>query len=316
LTCFAICYGAFDKDKPAATTSLRNSNPEILANWSALESSIDNEHAFSTGGTQDGDHTQGSARCFSQASAPATRVDGNNFESADLGSLWVDTDDNALYILTATVPTWTSTSDSIIETLLASSRIFLDTLGVTGDFDVNTDKFNVDAATGNTTAAGTLEATGLTTVADGSLTKTSAAPTTDAMIANKKYVDDSGLTLAVSQGNATGQSTSTLLDWKTEKTVDFTAVSGRKVLITCVMGIRLADGSADFRITIDGSPITNWSLGGEVSTTIDSSTSFSWVDTATGSSRTYDLDFTAGQSGRTVTSIDKSMITVTEFLTP
>jgi len=43
---------------------------------------------------------------------------------------------------------------------------------------------------GNLTVTGTLEATGLTTVADGSVTKTSAAPTTDAMIANKKYVDD------------------------------------------------------------------------------------------------------------------------------
>ncbi len=34
------------------------------------------------------------------------------------------------------------------------------------------------------------ESTGIATLADGSLMKTSAAPTTDAMIANKKYVDD------------------------------------------------------------------------------------------------------------------------------
>ena len=47
-----------------------------------------------------------------------------------------------------------------------------------------------DLTVNNATMAGTLEATGLTTVADGSLTKTTAAPTTDAMIANKKYVDD------------------------------------------------------------------------------------------------------------------------------
>ena len=41
-------------------------------------------------------------------------------------------------------------------------------------------------------AATTFESTGIATLADGSLLKTSAAPTTDAMIANKKYVDDRG----------------------------------------------------------------------------------------------------------------------------
>jgi len=41
-----------------------------------------------------------------------------------------------------------------------------------------------------TTVSQTFESTGVATLADGSLLKTSAAPTTDAMIANKKYVDD------------------------------------------------------------------------------------------------------------------------------
>jgi hypothetical protein len=183
---------AFNKDIPTAGTSLRNSNPQILANQSQLQTAINNEHIFSgtSAGTQTGDHTQGSARCFSQAGAPATRIDGNGFLSTDLGSLWVDTDDNAVYILTATTPTWTPVSTEIIATLLAAARVFGDTLGVTGDFAVNTNKFNVTATNGNTTAAGTLEATGLTTVADGSLTKTTAAPSADAEIANKKYVDD------------------------------------------------------------------------------------------------------------------------------
>ena len=42
----------------------------------------------------------------------------------------------------------------------------------------------------NVLFAGTFESTGIATLADASLLKTSAAPTTDAMIANKKYVDD------------------------------------------------------------------------------------------------------------------------------
>lgn len=70
------------------------------------------------------------------------------------------------------------------------------TIAGSGDFAVNTSKFKVTAASGNTVVAGTLdvagtfESTGVATLGDGSLLKTSAAPTTDAMIANKKYVDD------------------------------------------------------------------------------------------------------------------------------
>ena len=44
--------------------------------------------------------------------------------------------------------------------------------------------------TGNGTIGGTLGVTGVATVAKGSLLASSDAPTTDAMIANKKYVDD------------------------------------------------------------------------------------------------------------------------------
>lgn len=66
----------------------------------------------------------------------------------------------------------------------------------TGNFTLNTNKFTIDAATGNVVVAGTLdvagaaEITGVATLGDASLLKTSAAPSTDAMIANKKYVDD------------------------------------------------------------------------------------------------------------------------------
>jgi microcystin-dependent protein len=49
---------SFDKTKPAATTTLRASNPEILANWVALESAIDQDHDFATGGAQTGKHNK------------------------------------------------------------------------------------------------------------------------------------------------------------------------------------------------------------------------------------------------------------------
>ncbi len=143
-----LFMGAFDKDKPSASTSLRASNPEMLANQAQLQTAINNEHIFSgtSAGTQTGDHTQGSARCFSQAGAPATRIDGAGFLSTDLGSLWIDTDDNAMYILTATAPTWTLISTEVIATLLAANRIFAGTLDVLGDFEVGTgSKFTVAA---------------------------------------------------------------------------------------------------------------------------------------------------------------------------
>lgn len=155
-----LFMGAWNKDKPSSSTSLRSSNPEILANWSALETSFGNEHEFSTGGTNSGDHTQGSARSFSQATAPATQIDGGAFASTDLGSLWVDTDDNAFYMLTATTPTWTPVSTEVIATMLGSARVFGSTLGVTGNFAVNTNKFTVAAATGNAAGAGTLDVAG------------------------------------------------------------------------------------------------------------------------------------------------------------
>jgi len=67
----------------------------------------------------------------------------------------------------------------------------MDLLGsATSDITINTNKFTVAGATGNTLVAGTLDAIGVATLGDASLLKTSAAPTTNAMIANKKYVDD------------------------------------------------------------------------------------------------------------------------------
>jgi len=70
------------------------------------------------------------------------------------------------------------------------------TITGSGNLTINTDKFTVTAASGNTLVAGTLdvtgaaEITGVATLGDASLLKTSAAPTTDAMIVNMKYVDD------------------------------------------------------------------------------------------------------------------------------
>lgn len=187
---------AWSKNKPASTTSLAASNPQMLANNDALEIALNREHEFSTGGTvaDQVHHKKGSARCFIQASAPTVRRDTNAFTAEDNGSLWIDTDSspvNQFNVLTAFAgPTWTPISTEVIAVLLAANRVFAGTLGVTGDFAVNTDKFTVAGATGNTLVAGTFDSTGIATLADASLLKTTAAPGADAQIANKKYVDD------------------------------------------------------------------------------------------------------------------------------
>jgi len=51
-----LSMAAWDKDKPSSSTSLRNSNPEILANWSALETSFGAFHEYSTGGSNTGEN--------------------------------------------------------------------------------------------------------------------------------------------------------------------------------------------------------------------------------------------------------------------
>ena len=64
-------------------------------------------HTFPTDSNSGAYHSQGSAVPFYQSSAPATRADSSAFAAADLGRLWVDSDDQRVYMLTATTPSWT-----------------------------------------------------------------------------------------------------------------------------------------------------------------------------------------------------------------
>lgn len=196
---------AFDKDKPAASTSLRNSNPQILANWSALEAALNREHEFSTGGTvaDQAHHKRGSARAFFQDAEPTTRVDGTTFTSEDLGSLWFDSNsspDNQFKVLTATTPTWTPVSTEIIAVLVAQintwaavqtfSEIPVFTKGLYANNSFlaarnAADNGNVDLIKADTND--------VAVVPDGTETATNAAPSSDKDLVNKKYVDDRGI---------------------------------------------------------------------------------------------------------------------------
>ena len=158
---------AWDKGEPIEGILAPDLNDVIRVNNDALEAALNAWIRFETGGTQSGQPRQGSARVYFQDSVPTGRLDGEYFDSTDLGCIWIDSNsdpDNQVNILTAAdgagTETWTPISTEVIEVLLAAARVFAGTLGVTGDFAVNTDKFTVEAATGNVLVAGTLDVTG------------------------------------------------------------------------------------------------------------------------------------------------------------
>jgi len=80
-------------------------------------------------------------------------------------------------------------SDQLVELPGALTIGGVLTGGASSNIAINTDKFTVAADTGNTAVAGTLGVTGVATLGDTSALATSGAPTADAQIANKKYVD-------------------------------------------------------------------------------------------------------------------------------
>lgn len=75
---------AFDKNAPASSTSLRASNPQILANWDALETAIGQNHDFATGSTQSGKH--GLIEFLAPISTPANSADEGYLYIKDVSS--------------------------------------------------------------------------------------------------------------------------------------------------------------------------------------------------------------------------------------
>jgi len=244
---------AWDKELIAEGVPAPDLNDEIRANWAALEDALNKETYFSTGGeaSLQGILKQGGARCFFQATAPATRVDGSAFAATDLGLLWVDSNSspvNQLNILTAITPTWTPVSVEIIAALLAAVRTFAEvitfekapvidlppsfTAGVCGPSSHLVGQNEADDATVNLIRAGRNEAddTDVAQVPDLARLASNAAPTEDTQIPNKKYVDDQ-----VQSSQAAGTSnisleTDTFTDM-TNMSIDLTTKGGNVLLM-------------------------------------------------------------------------------------
>ena len=164
---------AWDKDKPASSTSLRNSNPEILANWSALEDAIGQDHEFSTGGTNSGNHEV--LTMEEEASAGASSTNELHVQAIDGGSgqpeFAVTSEDGNELQMTKDGDLFSSAGLTVTNASTFNGSITLgagdDLIGSsTSDIDFNS-KFTVAGATGNTVIAGTLGVTGETTLTGG-----------------------------------------------------------------------------------------------------------------------------------------------------
>ena len=191
-----LFMGAWNKAKPASSTSMRSSNPEILANWDAIETAFGQDHEFSTGGTNSGKHEV--LTMEEEASAGASSTDEGHLQVIDGGSqpeMAFTSEDGDELQFTKDGDLFSSDGLVVTEASTFNGSITLgdgdDLIGSsTSDITFNTNKFTVAGDTGNTLVAGTFTSSGVATLADASTLATSAAPTADAEIANKKFVDD------------------------------------------------------------------------------------------------------------------------------
>ena len=209
---------AFDKTLPIEGAYAPTYNDIMRADKTALEAALNAYMYFVTGGTQTGQPRQGSSRPYFQDAAPTTRLDGDHFDSTDLGTPWIDSNstiDNQFNILTAAdgagTNTWTPISTEVIAFILAQTNTWAEiqtfskspvfTLGIVANDSYitgrnNADDGNIDIAKVNTSDGITMGA--LTTLPDGSLL---AAATekgdTARAISDKAYADfqDDGTTV-------------------------------------------------------------------------------------------------------------------------
>lgn len=201
---------AWDKREPIEGILAPDLNDVIRDNNDALEAALDAWIRFATGGTQTGQPRQGSARVYFQDAVPTARLDGEYFDSADLGCVWIDTNsspDNQVNILTAAdgagTETWTPISTEIIAVLVAQINTWAlaqtfsaaAVFSVPPTFTLGAVLNNAYLTAKNAAGDGTIDlikanASNVPTVPDDTANATSGAPTANASLANKKYVDD------------------------------------------------------------------------------------------------------------------------------
>ena len=153
-----LFMAAWDKDKPSSSTSLRNSNPEILANWSALETSFGAFHEYSTGGSNTGENL--SIKFNTPISTPTNAANKSFLYEKDVSAVvelhWLDESGNELQ-MTSGGDLFSSAGLTVTSASTFNGNI---TLGAGSDITISGNTFTVAGTTGNTLIAGTLDVTG------------------------------------------------------------------------------------------------------------------------------------------------------------
>jgi hypothetical protein len=89
---------SWDEASPAITDPRREGAVEITSLRKAVRLRLDKEHAATLTGGVGGEHKEGSAKVYFEASAPTMRPDGTtSLSSDDAGRLWLDSDTLVLY---------------------------------------------------------------------------------------------------------------------------------------------------------------------------------------------------------------------------
>lgn len=188
---------------------------------------------------------------------------------------------------------YTNTGSSIIELgTIASTMDVEGALGVDGDFDVNTNKFTVASATGNTSIAGTLDVTGNSQV-DGDFTVLGAIsieePTANSHAATKFYVDQAVTDLIGTAGSALdtlGELADALND-----DANFSAT----VTTALATKLNLAGGTMTGNIVMGANKVTSTATP----TTADDLTRKGYIDALYGSTASAAASATAAETAET-----------------
>jgi len=205
---------------------------------------------------------------------------------------------------------------------VSGASTFSNTLGVTGDFAVNTNKFNVTAASGNTTVAGTLGVTGTTGLAAVNISGDVAVNT------NKFNVTAaSGNTTVAGTLGVTGTSGLAAVNISGDVAVNtnkfnVTASSGNTLIAGTlgVTGLITASGGVSGAVTssnatLTGGTINNMIIGGTtpVAATVTTLTANTSVTTDSIASKTLDTDLTLSGNGTGKVNVNDPLNAVGNF---
>lgn len=87
----------WDEASPAITDPRREGATEISSLRKAVRLRLDKEHVATATAGVGGEHKEGSAKVYYEASAPTLRPDGTtSLSTDDAGRLWIDSDDGTL----------------------------------------------------------------------------------------------------------------------------------------------------------------------------------------------------------------------------